>query len=250
MKKRRTSLRRKSIAGPHGVATSSRKHLRRIERQIISVGAEMIVDDVEKNHQPEAVRGVDQRLEIVGRAVAAVRRKRQHAVVAPIARAGKFRDRHQLDGGDAELGEPRQFARHAGEAAEQAGMQFVDDRFVPGPAAPSGMPPAIGDGIDHDARAVDVAGLGARGRVGHRRAVLQDIAIARAGAAVRFRLEPAVRRAASSAASALPSRASRDASLRRRPEAKRVRSGANEICAERQTPVRDASWRARSPARE
>ena len=47
------------------------KELRRVGMQIISVRSEMVVDDVEKDHQPVIVRGVDQRLEIVGRAVAA-----------------------------------------------------------------------------------------------------------------------------------------------------------------------------------
>ncbi len=71
-----------------------------------------------------------------GAAVAAFRREGQGAVIAPVARAGKFRDRHQLDGGDAQRGKPRQVARHAGKAAQQPDMQFVDNGFVPRPAAP------------------------------------------------------------------------------------------------------------------
>ena len=59
VKKRRTSLRRKSIAGPHGVDTSLRNISGAIGRQIIAVGAEVIIDDVEKDHQAELVRGVD-----------------------------------------------------------------------------------------------------------------------------------------------------------------------------------------------
>ena len=44
---------------------------RRVAREIVPVRAEMVVDDVEKHHQAVAVRGIDQRLQFVGRAVAA-----------------------------------------------------------------------------------------------------------------------------------------------------------------------------------
>ena len=117
----------------------------------------MIIDDVEKNHQAVTVRGIDQRLKIVGRAVAAFGRERQRAVVAPVARAGKFRDRHQFDGGDAELGKARQFARDAGKAAEQAGMQLVETVSCHGRPRQSAMAPSIGLRIDDDAGAMHVA---------------------------------------------------------------------------------------------
>ena len=64
----------------------------------------MIVDDVKKHHQAVTVRGIDERAQIVGAAVAALGRERQSADLTPVAAAGKFRDR-QLDGSDTERGE-------------------------------------------------------------------------------------------------------------------------------------------------
>ena len=49
--------------------------------------------------------GVDEPGEPLRAAVGAVRREDEDAVVAPAALAGERRDRHQLDRGDAELGQ-------------------------------------------------------------------------------------------------------------------------------------------------
>ena len=154
----------------------------------------MIVDDIEKHHQAVTVRGIDERAQIVGPAVAASGAKAANAVVTPVVAAGKFRDRHQLDGGDTERGKARQFAGNTGKAAEHAGVRFVEHRLVPRPPAPVRMAPAIGQWIDHDAGAVHVAVLGARGGIGNDGAVRQNVAITRASSAVRFGLEPAVSR--------------------------------------------------------
>jgi hypothetical protein len=74
--------------------------------QVVALRAEVVVDDVEQHHQPAGVGGVDQRLEVLraGRSGCPARTA-EHAVVAPVARAGEVGDRHQLDGGDAELDE-------------------------------------------------------------------------------------------------------------------------------------------------
>ncbi len=149
--------------------------------------------------------GIDQRLEFLGRAIGGIGREGQHAVVAPVARAGKVVQRHQLDGGDAQCGERRQTSLHAGVAAERADVQFVEHGLIPGPAGPVGVLPCIGLRIDHHARVVNVAGLQARGRVGHggeggrvRFTVAlaiafarHAVAVARARAAVDLELEPA-----------------------------------------------------------
>ena len=42
------------------------EELRRQQRQVVAVGPEVVVDDVEEDHQPEAVGLVDQALEVVG----------------------------------------------------------------------------------------------------------------------------------------------------------------------------------------
>ena len=192
---------------------------RRVGGEIVPVRAEVIVDDVEEDHEAEAVRGIDEGLQLVRRAVAAGGRERQHAVVAPVARAGKFVDRHQLDGRDSQRREAGQRCLDAGEAAEKAGMQLVEDGLAPRPAAPSGMLPAIGAGIDDQARPVDVIGLGARGGIGHRQAIGQAIAVARARAAGRLGLEPALGRSRHRHGRVALD-LDRDRGLRRRPQAK------------------------------
>ena len=81
-----------------------------------------------------------------------------------------------------------------------------------------------------------IAGLGARGRIGNRGAVLQDVAIARAGAAIRLGFEPAVIAWRHRQRGAALDR-ERDIALRRRPEAKSGPAGSNEVRAERQAPI-------------
>ena len=78
-----------------------REEGRRIAAEVISLGPEMIVDHVEKHHQPAQMGFVDQRLEIVRPSIGAVGRVPQHAVIAPVARAGEIGERHQFQRGDA-----------------------------------------------------------------------------------------------------------------------------------------------------
>ena len=109
--------------------------------QVVALGAEVVVDDVEEHAEAARVRRVDERLELVGRAVRALRRERQHAVVAPVARAGRLRERHQLDRGDAERGELVEPLRGRGVGAlrrERADVQLVEHDLVPRPPAPAG----------------------------------------------------------------------------------------------------------------
>ncbi len=171
------------------------KELRRVERQVVSVGSEMIVHDVEEDHQAKVVRRVDQRLQCVRRAVGRIGRVRQHAVVAPVAPPGEVVDRHQFDRGDAEIPQHRQSFRHAGKSAAGADVEFVKHGLAPGTPLPVRVPPRIGARIDHDARTMHVIGLRACGRIGHQRAVRQAVAIARPGGTRCARREPAIRRA-------------------------------------------------------
>ncbi len=71
--------------------------------EVVPVRAEMIVDDVEDHHQAALMGGIDEPLQAFRAAIGAVRRIKQHAVIAPAAFAGELRDGHQLDGGDAEI---------------------------------------------------------------------------------------------------------------------------------------------------
>ena len=96
------------------------EELRRVRVQVVAFGAEVVVDDVEQHHEPARVRGVDEALQILGRAVGRVGRELQHAVVAPVAAAGKVGERHELDRRDAEIGEVVEPPLDAGERAFRA----------------------------------------------------------------------------------------------------------------------------------
>ena len=177
---------------------------RRIGGEVVAVGAEVVIDHVEQHHDAAGVRGVDQRFQIVGVAVAGIRREQQHAVIAPVAAARKLRHRHQFDRGDAELGEivqPLDRGREGALGREGADMQFVDHRLVPRPAAPGLIGPDEARRIDHFARAVHVVGLMARRRVGHPQPVVELEHVARAGPGLGdMQPVPAVRRRAAFAA--------------------------------------------------
>jgi hypothetical protein len=138
------------------------------------------------------VRGIDQRLQFFGPAVRRIGRERQHAVVAPVARAGERVDGHQLDRRHAERGQRRQPPLDVRVAAARADVQLVQHRFVPRPAAPCVVAPAVRGRIDDLARAVHVVRLEARRRVRHREAVVEHVAVQRTGAARGDHLEPAV----------------------------------------------------------
>ncbi|MNN57495.1 hypothetical protein D3C81_1724860 [compost metagenome] len=88
--------------------------------QVIAVWPEMVVDHVYDHRQAQAVGAVDQLLERFGRAIGRLRGVGQHAVITPVALAGKLRQRHQLDCRDAQVHQARQLLLDCGEPAEQA----------------------------------------------------------------------------------------------------------------------------------
>ena len=132
--------------------------------QVVALGSEVVVDHVQQHHQLEAVRGFDQALQVLGRAVRRVGREGQHTVVTPATPAREVGQGHQLDSRHAERRQLGQALGRRGEAArlgERADMQLVDDRLVPRPAAPAGVAPVVGRGVDDDARAMHVVGIAA-----------------------------------------------------------------------------------------
>ena len=163
--------------------------------QIIPFRAEMVVHDIEQYRDAARVACIDQRFQFLRAAIARARRKPLHAVIAPIMPPGKFRDRHQFDRGDAELGEAVEMRDRAGEIAglgECAEMQFIDHDLMPRAAAPPDIAPLIGAGIDHLADSVHAIGLMARRRIGINGAI-DAVTVARAwsGLSARQR-EPAI----------------------------------------------------------
>ncbi len=211
------------------------KHFRRQHRQIVSVRSEVIVNDVKEDHEPVPMCCVDQRTQFVRRAVAALRRVGQGAVVAPVACTREFRDRHEFDRCNAKFGEPLQFPRDAGVAAEKPCVELVQHGLVPGASGPLRIAPLVGRGIHHDAGAVDIAVLSSRSWVGYRRAVRQQVAIARSGAASGLGFEPSITgRLHGNGISAIDG--NRHALLCGRPDAKSRSLRSNQVGAKRRAP--------------
>src|SRR5690606_3504914 len=104
--------------------------------EVVAVGAEVVVDHIHEYHQALGVGTVDQLPQLIGRAVTGLRGEREHAVVTPVALSRTLADRHQLDGGDTQFKQLRQPRLDAGKTTAGARMQFIDDRFMPGPALP------------------------------------------------------------------------------------------------------------------
>ncbi len=202
---------------PRGLLVLS-EELRRVAVQVISIGAEMIIHHVEKDHQAEPVGGIDQRLQLVRRAIGAVRGVGQHAVVTPVVSAGEIIDRHQLDRRDAKLLQPRQSLGDTGKSAHRADMQLIQHGFAPWPPTPIPVPPHITSRIHHHARPVHIIRLKPRGGIGHQHAIRQPIPVARARPACRVHAEPTVRRALHRQDRAILDR-HRHLFLRRRPNA-------------------------------
>src|SRR5438552_7958187 len=63
---------------------------------------EVVVDDVEDHREPTLVTRTDECAKGLRPAVGVLRGVGEDAVVPPVAGAGELRDRHQLEGGEAE----------------------------------------------------------------------------------------------------------------------------------------------------
>ena len=114
------------------------------------------------------MRGGNERLQLLRSAVGRIGGVGQHAVIAPAARARKVRDRHEFNDRDPKRGEIVEPPLNPGKAAfgsEGADVQLIDDRFMPGPAAPGAVRPGEGAWIHHGARALRILGVEARRRV-------------------------------------------------------------------------------------
>jgi hypothetical protein len=101
--------------------------------EVVPLGAEVVVDDIEDDREPPPVAGVDQLLQVVRMAVGAVGRVQIDAVIAPTVLAGEGVDREQLDVGDAQVDEVIEVFDGAEERAgftERAHVELVDGCIV------------------------------------------------------------------------------------------------------------------------
>ena len=137
--------------------------------EIVSVRAEMVVDDVEDDGDPESMGAVDEAAKIHRSAVEPGRREEVDAVISPAEPAGEFRHGHNFEAGDTELGESRQLTRSGFPASvrgEGADMHLVDDELLARPPAPRPVGPSEVPGIDDFRRSVRSFRLKSRRRVG------------------------------------------------------------------------------------
>jgi hypothetical protein len=103
--------------------------------QVVPVGAEVVVDDVEEHGQPGGMAGVNEAAEPGRAAVGGMHRVQVDAVVAPAAGAGEGRHRHHLHRRDPERGqvaEPPGGGVEGPLRREGAAVQLVEDQLVQG----------------------------------------------------------------------------------------------------------------------
>ncbi len=148
-----------------------------------AVRPDVVVDDVEDHGEIGAVGRVDERREVGRAAVRVVRREGEHAVVAPVARAGGLDDGHELDGGGAEGADAREDLGERAERAlggRRAHVQLVEDEILERAAAEILVGPGEQIGVLDARGAVDAERLASRGRVGDGRRAVDREAVQRA----------------------------------------------------------------------
>src|SRR5664280_500167 len=104
----------------------------------------MVVDHIQDNGKATAMSLVDEAAERFRPAVAGLHRIEPDAVVAPVAAAGKGVDRHQLDGGNAELLqdiEPFDCSVESSLGREGAEVKLVENIVGKRQTAPLGVGP-------------------------------------------------------------------------------------------------------------
>src|SRR6185437_13764571 len=136
---------------------------------IISFGAQMVVDDIKHDREALAMTRVDQPFESGGTAIRGVRRVWIGAVVTPVARARKRRNRHKLDRRypqRAEVGEPADHTVEGSLGRENPSMKFVDYKIFQRKPFPILVGPHEGAGIDDLRSVMNSMRLKTRDRVG------------------------------------------------------------------------------------
>ncbi len=100
-------------------------------RKIVPFRTEVVVHHIHDDGEAAGVAGVDKLFQSFRTAVCRLRRVQAGTVVSPITTSRKFRNRHDFDGGDAdvaEIGQPGNYAFECAFGCEGAGVKFVDDQ--------------------------------------------------------------------------------------------------------------------------
>ena len=144
-----------------------------------AVRAEVVDHHVHDHCQPGGVTAVDERCEVVGRAIRRVRRPERDAVVAPSEASGCGSDGHELDVGHAEPDEVIDVIEHTSERAgsrEGPDVELMDDGVAPGTGR-RGDGVLAGPEIRDGRKRGNSIGLPAGTRVGEHRPVVEDEAV-------------------------------------------------------------------------
>ena len=150
--------------------------------EVVAFGAEVVVDDVEHDREPETVARVDETFERGGPTVAVLHRERVDAVVAPVALSRKLGDGHELDRGDPEIPKPLESTRRGVERSferKRPDVELVDNQLFEGSVAPRAVGP-IELGGDDLRRTVDALRLQPRRWVRIGGPAVEPVAVARA----------------------------------------------------------------------
>ena len=102
----------------------------RVNAEIISVGTEVIVNNIENYAETLRVRLVDEMSQVVGSPIQTRRRKKIHAIVTPSKISGEIRNGHDFDHADANARQLRQLFGGGPPASfrrECADVHFVND---------------------------------------------------------------------------------------------------------------------------
>ena len=137
--------------------------------EVVSVWADVVVDDIENDGDPERVGVIDETAEIDRTAVEPSRCEQVDTVIPPAETAREVRHGHDFEASDTEFGQSRQLSLSRFPAAlrgEGADMHLVDDELLARPSVPRIVCPVEVLGIDDLRRFVRSTGLKSRRWVG------------------------------------------------------------------------------------
>ena len=163
---------------------------RRITMEIVTFRAEVVVNNVEQNHEPARMRFIDQRSQIIRTAVDTVGRVEQDSVIAPVSPARKIGDRHQFDRGHTgvdHIPEPLDRGAKRSAGRESSDVKLQNDGLLPRSATPLPRAPFEPRVIDYLAWSRHVPRLEMRCRVGNLDLAVDTEFVKRACVQTRYR---------------------------------------------------------------
>ena len=155
--------------------------------EVVPLGAEVVVHHVEQDGQAGPVGRVHQTAQPLGAAVAAVGSVERDPVVAPVAAPGKFRHRHDLERGHAEVeqvGQPGDGGVEGPRRREGTHVELVEDEVGHREPLPSVIGPAKRARVHHPAYPVHTAGQLTAHGIGAIPRIVEPVPVLRAGSGV------------------------------------------------------------------